>query len=413
MLDFLRYSFISNYQTLLVLLVTAIACSLIGVFLVLRRLSMLADAISHSILLGIVLAYFIVKDITSVYLVFGAAIFGIITVLSIESLSKTKLVKNDDAVGIVFPMFFALAVILITKYARNVHLDVDVVLMGEVIMAPLNTMNFLGYEIPKSLLQMSVIGLINLSFIVVFFKELKLTTFDPEFAKIAGFSEVLLFYGLMTLTSFTTVVAFEAVGAILVISFLIAPAASAYLISKNLRTMIIISVIYAIINSILGFVLAMYYNLSMSGMSATMAGITFLLTFLFNKNGFLMKILTRKKNHREFKKDAFLMHIGNHQAQKDASEELGLSTIYRHLSWKKEDIEKYSQILISENKIEVDGGIYKLTEKGRILYVSLIKDYGLWGIRWTLSDKTTFKLYTGFQKIRAILAIKIYLIIFL
>lgn len=377
MLDFLRYSFISNYQTLLVLLVTAIACSLIGVFLVLRRLSMLADAISHSILLGIVLAYFIVKDITSVYLVFGAAIFGIITVLSIESLSKTKLVKNDDAVGIVFPMFFALAVILITKYARNVHLDVDVVLMGEVIMAPLNTMNFLGYEIPKSLLQMSVIGLVNLTFIVVFFKELKLTTFDSEFAKIAGFSEVLLFYALMTLTSFTTVVAFEAVGAILVISFLIAPAASAYLISKNLRTMIIISVLYAIINSILGFVLAMYYNLSMSGMSATIAGITFLLTFLFNKNGFLMKILTRKKNHREFKKDAFLMHVGNHHGQVDASEELGLSTIYKHLSWKKEDIEKYSQILISENKIEVDGGIYKLTEKGRILYVSLIKDYGL------------------------------------
>ena len=176
MMDFLRYCFIDNYQTLLVLLVTAIACSIIGVFLVLRRLSMLADAISHSILLGIVLAYFIVKDITSVYLVFGAAIFGVITVFSIESLSKTKLVKNDDAVGIVFPMFFALAVILITKYARNVHLDVDIVLMGEVIMAPLNTVNFLGVEIPKSLLQMSIMGLINLAFIWIFFKELKLTT---------------------------------------------------------------------------------------------------------------------------------------------------------------------------------------------------------------------------------------------
>ena len=377
MMDFLRYCFIDNYQTLLVLLVTAIACSIIGVFLVLRRLSMLADAISHSILLGIVLAYFIVKDITSVYLVFGAAIFGIITVFSIESLSKTKLVKNDDAVGIVFPMFFALAVILITKYARNVHLDVDVVLMGEVIMAPLNTMNFLGMEIPKSLLQMSVMGLINLAFIWIFFKELKLTTFDAEFAKIAGFSEVLLFYGLMSLTSFTTVVAFEAVGAILVISFLIAPASSAYLISKDLKTMIIISVLYSIVNSILGFVLAMYYNLSMSGMSATIAGITFFITFIFNKNGFLMKILTRKKKHIEFKKDAFLMHVGNHQQGENSEEELGIGTIYKHLSWKKEDIEKYSKMLIAENKIIIDDGIYKLTEKGRILYISLLKDYGL------------------------------------
>ena len=377
MMDFLRYCFIDNYQTLLVLLVTAIACSIIGVFLVLRRLSMLADAISHSILLGIVLAYFIVKDITSVYLVFGAAIFGVITVFSIESLSKTKLVKNDDAVGIVFPMFFALAVILITKYARNVHLDVDIVLMGEVIMAPLNTVNFLGVEIPKSLLQMSVMGLINLAFIWIFFKELKLTTFDAEFAKIAGFSEVLLFYGLMSLTSFTTVVAFEAVGAILVISFLIAPASSAYLISKNLRMMIIISVLYSILNSILGFVLALYYNLSMSGMSATIAGVTFFITFLFNKNGFLMKIITRKRKHIEFKKDAFLMHVGNHQQEENSKEELGIGTIYKHLSWKKEDIEKYSKILIAENKILIDEGVYKLTEKGRNLYISLIKDYGL------------------------------------
>ena len=377
MMDFLRYCFIDNYQTLLVLLVTAIACSIIGVFLVLRRLSMLADAISHSILLGIVLAYFIVKDITSVYLVFGAAIFGVITVFSIESLSKTKLVKNDDAVGIVFPMFFALAVILITKYARNVHLDVDIVLMGEVIMAPLNTVNFLGVEIPKSLLQMSIMGLINLAFIWIFFKELKLTTFDAEFAKIAGFSEVLLFYGLMSLTSFTTVVAFEAVGAILVISFLIAPASSAYLISKNLRTMIIISVLYSILNSILGFVLAMYYNLSMSGMSATIAGITFFITFLFNKNGFLMKIITRKRKHIEFRGDAFLMHVGNHQQEENSKEELGIGTIYKHLSWKKEDIEKYSKILIAENKILIDEGVYKLTEKGRNLYISLIKDYGL------------------------------------
>lgn len=377
MIDFLNYSFVSNYQTLLVLMVTAIACSLIGVFLVLRRLSMLADAISHTILLGIVLAYFIVKDITSVYLVIGAALFGIITVISIEALSKTKLVKNDDAVGIIFPMFFALAVILITKYARNVHLDVDVVLMGEVIMAPLNTMNFLGFEIPKSLLQMSIIGLINLAFIVIFFKELKVTTFDPEFAKIAGFSGGILFYSLMTLTSFTTVVAFEAVGAILVISFLIAPAASAYLISKNLKTMILLSVVYSIINSILGFVFAMYFNLSMSGMTATIAGITFFITFLFNKNGLLMRILNRKKKHQEFNKDTFLIHVGNHEFAPNSEEELGLDTIYKHLSWKKEDIDKYGQILIDENKLRIEEGIYKLTEKGRILYISLLKDYGL------------------------------------
>ena len=188
----------------------------------------------------------------------------------------------------------------------------------------------------------------------------------------------------MIQTSCTKLVAFEAVGAILVISFLITPAASAYLISKNLKTMIIISVIYSIINSILGFVFAMYYNLSMSGMTATIAGITFFLTFLFNKNGLLMKILMRNKKHIEFKKDTFLMHVGNHESEINSNEELGLTTIDKHLYWKKEDIEKYSQILIGENKIRIEDGIYKLTEKGKVLYISLLKDYGLWGKKWTL-----------------------------
>ena len=141
--------------------------------------------------------------------------------------------------------------------------------------------------------------------------------------------------------------------------------------------MIIISVLYSILNSILGFVLAMYYNLSMSGMSATIAGITFFITFLFNKNGFLMKIITRNRKHIEFKKDAFLMHVGNHQQGENSKEELGIGIIHKHLSWKKEDIEKYSKILISENKILIDEGVYKLTEKGKILYISLLKDYGL------------------------------------
>ena len=77
------------------------------------------------------------------------------------------------------------------------------------------------------------------------------------------------------------------------------------------------------------------------------------------------------------------MHVGNHQQEENSKEELAIGTIYKHLSWKKEDIEKYSKILIAENKILIDEGVYKLTEKGRNLYISLLKDYGLWGIRWT------------------------------
>jgi len=134
-------------DALLVLLLTAAACAPLGVFLILRRLSMMADAISHTVLLGIVLAFFLTHDLGSPWLLFGAALIGVVTVSLVELLGKTSLVKYDDAIGVIFPLLFALAVILISKYAGNAHLDTDMVLMGEVIYAGLNTVEIGGVEI--------------------------------------------------------------------------------------------------------------------------------------------------------------------------------------------------------------------------------------------------------------------------
>lgn len=366
-------------ESLLVLIVTSVTCAIIGSFLVLRKLSMISDAISHSVLLGIVLAFFITRDLNSPALVIGAAVFGVLTVFLIEIISASGLVKNDDAVGIVFPMFFALAVILITKFARNIHIDTDVVLMGEVILAPLNRIDIFGVSLPKALVQMSFFFIVNLIFIIVFFKELKLTTFDKEFAKLAGFSSGLLFYLLMTLTSMTSVVAFDAVGAILVVSFLISPPASAFLISKDLKKMILISVLFSLINSILGYNLAMKMNVSMSGMTATIAGITFFLTFLFNKNGLITSIVRRYKNKENFRLELMIMHIGNHEKEEFSDKELGLLTIKDHLNWKKNDLDKRAERLISKDLIYIEEkkNIYKLTEKGRNYYDKIKVDYGM------------------------------------
>lgn len=377
--DFLHYTFVENIWILLVLLITSITCGIIGSVLVLRKLSMVADAISHSVLLGIVLAFFISKDLTSPLLVIGAAIFGILTVFAIESLSKTNLVKSDDAVGIVFPLFFALAVILITKFARNAHIDVDIVLMGEVILSPLNTIGVLGYEIPKAFVYMSILFFVNLGFITLFFKEIKLTTFDEEYSTIIGFSSGLLFYGLMTLISFTTVVAFDGVGAILVISFLVAPGSSAYLLTKNLKHMIFLSVIYSFVNSTIGYLLGMYFNLSISGMTATIAGVTFFLTFLLNREGYITQIFLRHKKKVEFKKDLFILHLGNHRGEKDEIYELGISTIKNHLLWSDEEIKKYSKPLIDSGDVVKLKEIYSLTEKGINKYMQLKREYGLGG----------------------------------
>lgn len=373
MIDTLISYFSISYESLFVLIATATACALLSPFLVLRKLSMVSDAISHSVLLGIVLAFFIVKDVGSPLLIAGAALFGVITVFAVEFLSGTGLVKNDDAVGIVFPMFFALAVVLITKFARNVHLDTDIVLMGEVIIAPLNRTEFLGMDLPKAFVQMGILFIVNLLFIIIFFKELKITTFDKGFAKLAGFSSVALFYALMTLSSLTAVTAFDAVGAILVVSFLITPGAAAYLISKDLKAMIAISVGYAVINSVLGYVLSLLMNVSMSGMTAAVAGVTFLITFLFNKEGLITAIFIRLKRKSELKPELFLTHIGNHSGKKEELEELGLGSIRDHLKWKQTEVDKIAGRLIRRGLIRIDIGknIYDLTEKGREKFLEI------------------------------------------
>ena len=373
MIDTLISYFSISYESLFVLIATAAACALLSPFLVLRKLSMVSDAISHSVLLGIVLAFFIVKDVGSPLLIAGAALFGVITVFAVEFLSGTGLVKNDDAVGIVFPMFFALAVVLITKFARNVHLDTDIVLMGEVIIAPLNRTEFLGMDLPKAFVQMGILFIVNLLFIIIFFKELKITTFDKGLAKLAGFSSVALFYALMTLSSLTAVTAFDAVGAILVVSFLITPGAAAYLISKDLKVMIAISVGYAVINSVLGYVLSLLMNVSMSGMTAAVAGVTFLITFLFNKEGLITAIFIRLKRKSELKPELFLTHIGNHSGKKEELEELGLGSIRDHLKWKQAEVDKIAGRLIRRGLIRIDIGknIYDLTEKGREKFLEI------------------------------------------
>ena len=112
----------------LIAILTAVACALPGVFLVLRRMAMMSDAISHTVLLGIVLGFFLVGDLASPLLIFGAALMGVVTVSLVALLERTRLVKEDAAIGLVFPALFSIAVILISRYAGNVHLDVDAVL---------------------------------------------------------------------------------------------------------------------------------------------------------------------------------------------------------------------------------------------------------------------------------------------
>ena len=351
------------YETLVILIITALACSLIGSFLVLRNLSMVSDAISHAVLLGIVIAYFITRDVNSPFLIIGAGIFGVITVFCIDMLLKSKLVKEDSATGIIFSLFFSIAVIIISKYARNVHIDIDTVFMGEIIYAPLNTMSVFGISISKSLFYLSIMLLLNLLFIIIFYKELKITTFDAGHAMLSGFSLTLIYYILMTLVSTTAVAAFDAVGAILVVSFLIVPASSAYLICKKLSSLLILTVIYAIFNSLVGFWLALYFNVNISGMCAFIAGLSFLITLIFNKNGLVNAMIKRIKQKNEFERQLLLFHLENHH---NSIIENGYSTIGNHINWSNHKLNRHITYLLTNEYIQKDDErkIYILTENG-------------------------------------------------
>lgn len=267
----------------LVAIVVSIACALPGVFLVIRGITMLSDAITHSILLGIVLGFFITQDLNSPLLMIGATLVGLLVVWLIEALQSTELVSGDSAIGISFPLFFSLGIILITRYAGNIHLDTDSVLMGELAFVAFDRVQLFGFDLgPKSLWTMGTILLLNITFIRLFFKELKVTTFDPTFATVIGFSPAFIHYVLMGLVSLTAVGAYDAVGSILVVGFMVGPGLSAYLLTNDLKKMLGIAVIFAVLNSILGITAARYLDVSLAGMIAVVTGITTFITFLFS-----------------------------------------------------------------------------------------------------------------------------------
>ena len=366
-------------ESLYILIITSLACAVLGVFLVLRRLSMVSDAISHSVLLGIVIGYFVTKDIGSVLLIIGASLFGVLTTVCIELLIKSKRVTEDASVGIIFPLFFSIAVILITRYARNVHLDTEVVLIGEIILAPLHRINFLGISLPKALVQMSLVLLINAAFIAVFYRKLKISSFDPVYAGVAGIAGTGLYYVFMALVSFTAVSAFESVGAILAIAFFISPAASAYLISKDLKITIFLAAAYAVVNSCIGYFLAVKFNVSMSGMCALVSGLTFMITIAVYPGGIITKMIRYIKNKNRFSRELLILHIDNHTGKKNALGELGYSTIREHIAWSDRKLKYVLDKLIKKGYVyrAKERGVYSLTETGKKLSDDIRKHYGL------------------------------------
>lgn len=319
----------------LVACTVAAACSLSGVFLILRRMAMMSDVISHAILPGIVIAFFITHDITSPFLVIGAALTGVVTVALVELLSATRLVREDASMGLVFPALFSVGVILIARHAGRVHLDTDAVLLGEIAFAPFNRLLLFGYDLgPKSLWVMGAILVLNLALILALYKELKLATFDGALAAALGFSPLVLHYLLMGMVSVTAVGAFDAVGSILVVALMIAPPASAFLMTYRLGVLMVLSVLYGIASAVSGYWLAYGLDASIAGSMATMAGVFFFATYLAAPHRGLIAVFLRRRRQRwEFAEKMLAIHLLNHEHSPDAALECHPDHLEEHLRW--------------------------------------------------------------------------------
>ncbi|WGF93641.1 metal ABC transporter permease [Aequorivita marisscotiae] len=346
----------------LIAAVVAMACAIPGVFLVLRKMSLISDAISHSILPGIVIGFFITQDLNSPLLILLAALFGVITVVLVEFIQKTGLVKEDTAIGLVFPVLFSIGVILIAKNASDVHLDIDAVLLGELAFAPFNRFMVDGANWgPKSLWIMGSILLITVSLLILFFKELKVSTFDAGLSSALGISPLLMHYGLMSVSSITVVGAFDAVGAILVVALMIAPAATAYLLTEDLKKMIALSLFFGVFSAVSGYWTANLLDASISGSIATMLGAIFLLIYLFAPKKGLISVLYRQKQQRiEVSLITFLLHLNRHEEVSERH----INHLQEHINWGAVRAKTVLDLAEKNNLVEIETDIVSLTEKG-------------------------------------------------
>jgi manganese/zinc/iron transport system permease protein len=274
----------NDFYIILTASLVASSCALLGCYLILRQMAMVGDAISHAVLPGIVIAFLLSGSRDSLTMLLGAGIIGLFTTFLIEFFHKKARLQTDASIGVTFTWLFAIGVILISLFAGKVDLDQDCVLYGEIAYVPLDLITTQGGQIlgPKAMYVSGFILVVIILFITIGYKELFLTTFDPAFAAAIGISTTLWHYAIMGAVSITTVASFESVGAILVVALLIAPAATAYLLTDNFKHMLVLACLAGILSSIGGYYLAVWLDGSIAGAIATVTGLLFTLAMVLS-----------------------------------------------------------------------------------------------------------------------------------
>lgn len=340
--------------------VVAASCALVGSFLLLRRMTLMGDAISHAVLPGIVVAFLISGSRAPLPMMLGASVLGLATVFFVELFHRSGRLKEDASIGVVFPALFSVGVILISRYAGQVDLDLDCVLYGEIAYAPLDVLRFRGLELgPRALWTNGAILLVNAVFVTLCYKELKLATFDGALSAALGFSPLVIHYGLMTAVSMTVVGAFESVGAILVVAMLVVPPATAYLLTDRLSHLLGLAMAIGVAAAAGGYGLARAFDVGIAGAMASMTGLLFLVTLLFSpRHGLVARAIRHRRLGNRLLGRIALLHLSGSERS------IELALLGERFGWRGRELRRAVDELREGGLVTLEGSRVRLTAAG-------------------------------------------------
>lgn len=348
--------------TLVIAVVTSLVCALCGTLLLVNRESMVSEGLSHAVLPGLVLAFILFRDYSSPWLIPSAAASGMVMVWLSNWLKRTRLVEPDAGLGLVFAGMFSVGVLMVNQNLKNVHFHEDCIIEGNLAAAPIDTIELAGFETPRAFVLMSFLLLIVGGFITLFFKELKLTLFDPSLAARFRMKPAVLQFVSLSLISLTTVAAFELAGSILIVGLMIAPPAAAYLLTNKLQRLLLIACGLGAVSAVAGALLASrILNTEPTGPIASCAGCVFLFVLAFApRRGLIAGWLQVKRDSAETRAALVLDLI---DSQSSPASECQLAEI---VSWTRADLNRMLGQLQDEELIEPRETGYALTSRGRV-----------------------------------------------
>ncbi len=380
----LQYQFVQ--RALIASVLVGIINGALGCFIILRRMAFIGDALSHAVLPGVVIA-FMVAGKGHVALFLGAVFAGIVTALLIGFVNRNSRIKEDSAIGVIFIGMFALGVLLISRL-RAVHLDLQHFLFGD----PLGVS-------PGDLYLTGIIGIVILGSIILFYKQLQLTSFDPTMATAIGMNTGLVHYFLMGILSMTIVASLQAVGIILVVAMLITPGATAYLLTERLPRMLVLASAIGALAATIGLYISYWMNYSSGAAMVIVVTLIFLITLVFSpKQGILIKALQRKRAQRRHLKDDILKAVYHFAKDK---KDPRIPNIADYLGMQAQPLQKVIQRLQQQRLVEVsDGNTLNLTADGEKQALRLLRSHRLWetyltekaGLGWEHVDEEAERL---------------------